>query len=368
MHSKACLRKKKEERKKREEAAAKANGTAPVNAEKDAPGEADDQQPEGSRAGTAAPDAEGVTAPATEGAAAKKKDTKKASENKKKRKAGDLDDTASIASSTGAAKPPTKKQKKKEAAANTPTEKKTGGHKPKGPVDVEKQCGVLLPNGSMCARSLTCKSHSMGAKRNVPGRSLPYDMLLQNYQKKNQARQQKERMAAHGAAAEEMGDATGGVVDSDEERERVMSAIARSRPRPLTADLDAPSNAAHANNGPLGNVFGAPAGSLNGFGSAQYVSGSVAKRFRYVRLKEMLGNALGGSRGSGLFSTAQTARDRNVGDADGAPLSAGVPPMSAGLNGPSSSGVGSQSRRQSSVGGESMKRAGQSMGDVAMAT
>lgn len=59
-----------------------------------------------------------------------------------------------------------------------------------GPVDVERQCGVTLPNGMPCARSLTCKSHSMGAKRAVAGRSLPYDMLLAAYQKKNQAKQQ----------------------------------------------------------------------------------------------------------------------------------------------------------------------------------
>jgi hypothetical protein len=58
-----------------------------------------------------------------------------------------------------------------------------------GPVDVEKQCGVVLANGAQCARSLTCKSHSMGAKRGVR-RSLPYDMLLSQYQKKNQAKQQ----------------------------------------------------------------------------------------------------------------------------------------------------------------------------------
>lgn len=61
-----------------------------------------------------------------------------------------------------------------------------------GPVDVERQCGVILPNGQACARSLTCKSHSMGAKRAVPGRSLPYDFLLAAYQKKNQAKQQSE--------------------------------------------------------------------------------------------------------------------------------------------------------------------------------
>lgn len=82
----------------------------------------------------------------------------------------------------GEKEPKKKKLKKDEPKVKVP--------KPKGPVDVEKQCGVPLPNGAQCARSLTCKSHSMGAKRAVPGRSLPYDMLLQAYQKKNQAKQQ----------------------------------------------------------------------------------------------------------------------------------------------------------------------------------
>jgi len=84
---------------------------------------------------------------------------------------------------------PKKKKKKEEPKPKVP--------KPKGPVDVEKQCGVTLPNGAQCARSLTCKSHSMGAKRAVPGRSLPYDMLLQAYQKKNQARQQSKSSFTH---------------------------------------------------------------------------------------------------------------------------------------------------------------------------
>lgn len=83
----------------------------------------------------------------------------------------------------GAEKAPSKKKKKDEP--------KIKGAKPKGPVDVEKQCGVALPNGGFCARSLTCKSHSMGLKRAVPGRSLPYDMLLAQYQRKNQAKQQR---------------------------------------------------------------------------------------------------------------------------------------------------------------------------------
>jgi len=75
-----------------------------------------------------------------------------------------------------------KKKKKDEVKAKLP--------RPKAPVDVEKQCGVELPNGGQCARSLTCKSHSMGAKRAVPGRSAPYDKLLADYQRKNQAKLQ----------------------------------------------------------------------------------------------------------------------------------------------------------------------------------
>lgn len=81
-----------------------------------------------------------------------------------------------------------KEPKKKKTKKDEPPKPKVP--KPKGPVDVEKQCGVALENGAHCARSLTCKSHSMGAKRGVPGRSLPYDTLLQQYQKKNQAKQQ----------------------------------------------------------------------------------------------------------------------------------------------------------------------------------
>ncbi|KNG83336.1 putative SAGA complex component (Sgf73) [Aspergillus nomiae NRRL 13137] len=57
------------------------------------------------------------------------------------------------------------------------------------PVDVEQQCAVTLPDGDRCPRSLTCKAHSMAAKRAVPDRSMPYDMLLQAYQKKLQTRQ-----------------------------------------------------------------------------------------------------------------------------------------------------------------------------------
>lgn len=45
-------------------------------------------------------------------------------------------------------------------------------------MDVDRQCGVINDKGLPCSRSLTCKSHAMGAKRSVEGRSKPYDELL----------------------------------------------------------------------------------------------------------------------------------------------------------------------------------------------
>ena len=51
------------------------------------------------------------------------------------------------------------------------------------PPDVDTQCGVINDKGLPCSRSLTCKSHSMGAKRAVPGRCKPYDELLLEWQR-----------------------------------------------------------------------------------------------------------------------------------------------------------------------------------------
>ncbi|MBE7179848.1 MAG: SCA7 domain-containing protein, partial [Terriglobus roseus] len=196
-------------------------------------------------------------------------------------KAGDDDDGIGIGG--GAAKK-TKKRKAEDPADKGPNAKKKKKDEPKakapktkGPVDVEKQCGVPLPNGAQCARSLTCKSHSMGAKRAVPGRSLPYDMLLAQYQKKNQAKQQRAShhllifctsllTQASGAAIDANAPLADdfdnhGPVDSDEERDAVMAAVHRARPQPLFTRTVT----------------------------------STRSKYQYVRLKEMLQNALSGS-------------------------------------------------------------------------
>lgn len=162
-HIRSCLRAKQEKARKKKEARDAANRAKEKAADKDGD-DKDDDKADGEDAMKAQ---KGAKKSAVKGMA--DDGTKKG----KKRKA-DAEDEKD--------KEPKKKKKKDEPKPKVP--------KPKGPVDVEKQCGVTLPNGAQCARSLTCKSHSMGAKRAVPGRSLPYDMLLQAYQKKNQARQQ----------------------------------------------------------------------------------------------------------------------------------------------------------------------------------
>jgi SAGA-associated factor 73 len=55
----------------------------------------------------------------------------------------------------------------------------------KGPVDLDRQCGVINDKGLPCSRSLTCKSHSMGAKRAVLGRSRNYDDLLLDWNREH---------------------------------------------------------------------------------------------------------------------------------------------------------------------------------------
>ena len=176
-HVKLCEQKKKEKARKKKEAkeakAAQAREKERADKEKEAEQAADDLN-----AGSKPADESGEPSKAGEdkikiGKKSAGKTAPDGPKTTKKRKAdGDGD----------------KEPKKKKLKKDEPPKPKLP--KPKGPVDVEKQCGVLLPNGGYCARSLTCKSHSMGAKRAVPGRSLPYDILLASYQKKNQAKQQ----------------------------------------------------------------------------------------------------------------------------------------------------------------------------------
>jgi len=273
----ACLKAKaertKERKKQREEAAAAAAAAAAAEKNKDdatatTNGEGEDG-PGGTGAGSVAGSVAGA-APAVEakkkGPGAKKM-AKKDSEGGTKGKKRKADE----------AKLPKEPKAKKKKEKPTKPEPKV-----KAPVDVEKQCGVPLQNGALCARSLTCKSHSMGAKRGVIGRSQPYDVLLAAYQKKNQAKQQSKllifisratarniagRFLTHvsteaainaGAAPPEELEANAMPVDSDEETELVMAAISKRVPQPLERHVVVP----------------------------------VRKKSQYVRMRELMASAL----------------------------------------------------------------------------
>ena len=152
------------------------------------------------------------------------------------------------------------------AAAATPappSSSQTGGQqgqrtkavaKAKGPVDVDKQCGVALASGGLCARSLTCKTHSMGAKRAVLGRTQPYDVLLQQYQKRNQAKiaqnhalaaQRREAAAFHGEGADLMLNRANKVLDPDEETHLVLEGLSKNNPIPLERKIMMPVRYRH---------------------------------------------------------------------------------------------------------------------------
>ncbi|KZZ93520.1 SCA7 domain protein [Ascosphaera apis ARSEF 7405] len=264
-HIKGCYKAKQEKQRKKKEARDAANKLKHGDKDKDksrAKGNDDDDNEEGD-----IPSVNGSVKTSKKSAVDDLPGNKKGG---KKRKADADDDKDNGSTANGPASGPMKKKKKKDEPKKP--------SKFKGPVDVERQCGVVLPNGGQCARSLTCKSHSMGAKRAVPGRSLPYDMLLQAYQKKNQARQQKAAIDANAPVVDE--DNGSGKVNSDDEKDECMSAIER-----MWANRSS--------------------GSL-----AEYRPMDTRTKYRMVRVRDMFMQALGGSapggggNGAGLFGPA----------------------------------------------------------------
>lgn len=70
---------------------------------------------------------------------------------------------------------------------NNITKVKTKSGKPtpnkdRGPIDLDRHCGVKLDSGQLCMRSITCKIHPVSAKRSVLGRSQQFDILLLEHQ------------------------------------------------------------------------------------------------------------------------------------------------------------------------------------------
>ncbi|KAJ1651919.1 SAGA complex subunit Sgf73 [Dispira simplex] len=133
--------------------------------------------------------------------------------------------------------PPEKKTRVKKEKKTTPK----ANPRARGPVDLDKQCGVLGPNNTPCARSLTCKTHSMGAKRAVLGRSQLYDVLLKSHLAKSRsaaalknaelANASNNKTVTHTLTKQEEEEEL--AMTSDEEVDLVMKALQFNRPQPL---------------------------------------------------------------------------------------------------------------------------------------
>eukprot|EP00960_Hanusia_phi_P010501 307070-Hanusia_phi.AAC.1 len=66
-------------------------------------------------------------------------------------------------------------------------------------LDLDRICGVMLETGGRCMRTIDCKAHTQVAKREVTGRSRPYDELLAE-RKAFKANQQAAALAAPNGA------------------------------------------------------------------------------------------------------------------------------------------------------------------------
>ncbi|KAF9439034.1 hypothetical protein BGZ76_001010 [Entomortierella beljakovae] len=158
----------------------------------------------------------------------KKSETPK---SKKRKESTALDEPETPSSAVEMSPPPTpeKKNEKKQKVTKPPKAKAPG--RVKGPVDLDKQCGVvLIPGGAPCARSLTCKSHSMSLKRAVEGRTRPYDVLLGMYQKKPLPVKDEKANRDSEIPLAEKEDVN---VDSDEEFNDLLDAVKSYEPQPL---------------------------------------------------------------------------------------------------------------------------------------
>ncbi|WVN89972.1 uncharacterized protein L203_105202 [Cryptococcus depauperatus CBS 7841] len=103
------------------------------------------------------------------------------------------------------------------------------------PINLDKQCGVINDKDLPCARSLTCKTHTVGAKRAVQGRTRSYDELYLDWQrehnpnfkepanKKDKLEKKKEKKKRDDE------DEDGVVVDGEEGKKEIGELIALTR-------------------------------------------------------------------------------------------------------------------------------------------
>ncbi|GAA5987917.1 hypothetical protein JCM10908_007270 [Rhodotorula pacifica] len=129
-------------------------------------------------------------------------------------------------------------------------------------VDVDRQCGVINEKGYPCPRSLTCKTHNMSAKRAVPHRSHPFDILLFEWQKANKANQAAKMAQSDGGATSgtgEGGSASGAPgLARDPSTGSAVGGDAPTKPRKRKSAMTALGGGSGDANGTLTSASGMP--------------------------------------------------------------------------------------------------------------
>lgn len=119
-------------------------------------------------------------------------------------------------------------------------------------LQLSRYCGVWNPEKKQyCSRSLTCKSHPMGAKRAVQGRPKPFDELLLQWNRENKAGFVEPKPKAAGGKRKEDASRTGADGAGSEPRARrsgkakgpKLSRENRSRPSNLSDSACSTSSA-----------------------------------------------------------------------------------------------------------------------------
>lgn len=157
---------------------------------------------------------------------------------RKRKQTKDDDEGQSKKAKTGGAK--TKEPKKSGSKPRQPKKEKVPKEKPakekaSAVYNPDRNCGVPLPNGHPCMRSLTCKQHPMGAKRAVAGRSAPYDVLLSNYHRQHQMKQAQ--LTANAAQAAQIKTDQQQELEAQQNPEREISQVFDGVSRAIFAPL-----------------------------------------------------------------------------------------------------------------------------------
>lgn len=157
---------------------------------------------------------------------------------RKRKQTKDDDDGQNKKAKTGAAK--NKEPKKTGSKPRQPKKEKVPKEKPakekaSAVYNPDRNCGVPLPNGHPCMRSLTCKQHPMGAKRAVAARSAPYDVLLSNYHRQHQMKQAQ--LTANAAQAAQLKSDQQQELEAQQNPEREVSQVFDGVSRAIFAPL-----------------------------------------------------------------------------------------------------------------------------------